>query len=170
MSLLPFTFTVITLKNMNSMKTENISAFNIVGLAVRTTNENGQAAKDIPELWQTFMASGMLEKIPNKLGQDIYCMYTDYEKDHTKPYTTILGCKVANLDQIPDGMVGKAIAAENYSKQVAKGNINEGLVYNAWLKIWDSGLERKFTADFEIYGEKAANPSDAEVDIFVAIK
>ncbi len=152
------------------MKKETISAFDIIGIAVRTTNENGKAAKDIPELWQTFMTNGILEKIPNKLSQDIYCMYTDYEKDHTKPYTTILGCKVENLAQIPDGMSGKSILAGSYSKQVVKGNINEGLVFNAWLKIWDSELERKYTADFEIYGEKAANPSDAEVDIFVAIQ
>ncbi len=31
-------------------------------------------------------------------------------------------------------------------------------------------MDRAFTADFEVYGEKAQNPSDAEVDIFIAVK
>jgi predicted transcriptional regulator YdeE len=152
------------------MENQTIAAFNIIGIAVRTTNENGQSSKDIPALWDQFMSKGLLEKIPNKIGNDVYCMYTDYEKDHTKPYTTIIGCKVASLDIVPEGMVGKHIEDCKYSKQVAKGNILEGLVFNEWLKIWNSDLPRIYTADFEIYGAKAANPNKAEVDIFVAIK
>jgi predicted transcriptional regulator YdeE len=31
-------------------------------------------------------------------------------------------------------------------------------------------LDRSYTADFEIYGEKAQNPENAEVDIFIAVK
>jgi predicted transcriptional regulator YdeE len=152
------------------MENQTIAAFNIIGIAVRTTNENGQSSKDIPVLWEQFMTNGLLQKIPNRISDDVYCMYTDYEKDHTKPYTTIIGCKVTSLDNLPDGMIGKHIGDSKYSKQVAKGNILEGLVYNAWLKIWGLELPRIFTADFEIYGAKAAHPNNAEVDIFVAVK
>jgi predicted transcriptional regulator YdeE len=152
------------------MEKQTIAAFNIIGIALRTTNANGQSGKDIPALWEQFMSKGLLEKIPNKMSNDIYCMYTDYEKDHTKPYTTILGCNVASLEIVPEGMVGKYISGGKYLKQVAKGNILEGLVFNAWLKIWNSDLQRLFTADFEVYDARTANPIDAEVDIFVAIK
>ncbi|MFT4644864.1 MAG: putative transcriptional regulator YdeE [Planctomycetota bacterium] len=31
-------------------------------------------------------------------------------------------------------------------------------------------LDRTYTADFEIYGEKVQNPQDAEVDIMIAVK
>ena len=31
-------------------------------------------------------------------------------------------------------------------------------------------LDRSYTADFEIYDEKAQNPENAEVDIFIAVK
>ncbi len=31
-------------------------------------------------------------------------------------------------------------------------------------------LDRKYDADFEIFGEKAQNPSDAEVVFYVCIK
>jgi predicted transcriptional regulator YdeE len=152
------------------MENQTIVSFNIIGIAVRTTNANGQSSKDIPALWEQFMSKGLLEKIPNKISNDVYCMYTDYEKDHTKPYTTIIGCQVASLEGLPEGMIGKHIEESKYSKQVAKGNVLEGLVFNEWLKIWQSDLPRTFTADFEVYGSKANNPLDAEVDIFIAIK
>ena len=116
------------------------------------------------------MTEGIAGKIPNKSGNSIYCIYTEYEKDHTKPYTAILGCKVDNLDTIPNGMVGKIFNEANYAKRLAKGNILQGMVFNEWTKIWNADLERTFTADFEVYGEKAQNPENAEVDIFIAVK
>lgn len=54
-------------------------------------------------------------------------------------------------------------------KFVAKGDLTQGAVYQAWEKIWGSDLDRKFTADFEVYGEKSQNPAGAEVDIFVGV-
>jgi predicted transcriptional regulator YdeE len=147
-----------------------IETFHIIGIAVRTTNENGQAGHDIPALWAKFMNEGILEVIPNKIDSAIYCIYTDYEKDYTKPYTTILGCKVANLTNIPEGMIGKTIENPHYKQYIAKGNMQEGIVFDTWTRIWTDNIERAYTTDFEIYGEKSQNPADAEVDIFVAIR
>lgn len=144
--------------------------FKVIGIAVRTTNENNQAAKDIPVLWEKFMSEDILNTIPNKIDTAVYSIYTDYEKDHTKPYTTMLGCKVENLDHIPEGMVGKSFEGGNYIRFTPKGNLAEGLVINEWNKIWNMDLGRVFTADFEIYGEKARNPSEAEVDILIAVE
>lgn len=152
---------------MNNVK---IEPFKVIGIAVRTTNENNQAAQDIPVLWEKLMKENIVENIPNKIDNAIYSIYTDYEKDHTKPYTTLLGCKVENLGIIPEGMIGKSFEGGNYVKFTPKGNLAEDLVINEWIKIWNMDLERIFTADFEIYGEKAQNPSDAEVDILIAVK
>ncbi len=147
-----------------------IKAFKVIGISVRTTNENGQSAKDIGELWNKFMTEGILAKIPNKVDNTIYSIYTEYESDHTKPYTTILGCKVSTIDTIPNGMTAKTFNGGNYTKFVAKGDLTKGAVYDEWSKIWSTDLEREYTADFEVYGEKAQNPNDAEVEIFIAIK
>ena len=152
------------------MNNQTIQKFSIIGIAVRTTNENGQAGKDIPALWRTFMTEKIFEKIPNKIDDSLYCIYTDYEKDHTKPYTTILGCKVSNLESIPEKMVGKTFEEATYARFTAKGNLSQAVVFNEWTKIWNSDLNRTFTADFEIYGEKARDTDNAEVDIFVAVK
>lgn len=147
-----------------------IQKFNVIGISVRTTNENGQSGKDIPALWNTFMSEAIQSKIPGKISEELFCIYTDYEKDHTKPYTTILGCKVENLDVVPENMIGKTIESANYEELIAKGNLTEGVVYNKWLEIWNLDLDRSFTADFEVYGEKAENPENAEVAIYIAIQ
>ncbi|MCV9933330.1 GyrI-like domain-containing protein [Flavobacterium sp. LS1R47] len=151
------------------MELITIEEFFIIGLSIRTTNENNQSATDIPALWNKFMTENTIENIPNKIDNSVYSVYTEYEKDYTKPYTTILGCKVSNLDNIPAGMIGKTIAKETYKQFTAKGNLADGIVIQKWIEIWNTDLNRKYTADFEIYGEKASNPESAEVPIFIAI-
>lgn len=152
------------------MQKQTIEPFKVIGIKVRTTNENGQSAKDIGELWSKFLSENIAEKIPNKIDNSVLSIYANYQGDHTKPYDTVLGCKVNELNEIPNGMVGQEFQGGEYVKFVSKGSLNKGVVYETWTEIWNSNLERIYTADFEIYGEKAQNPEDAEVEIFVAIK
>lgn len=146
-----------------------MEAFKIIGIKTRTTNENGQSSKDIPALWERFFKEGLLEQIPNKTSNDIYCIYTEYEGDHTAPYSTIIGCRVKDFNNIPEGMTTLTIKESKYEKFLAKGNIKQ-VVYETWLKIWNTELNRSYTADFEVYGKKAQDPENAEVDIYIALK
>lgn len=132
----------------------------IIGLSIRTTNENQQSAQDIPALWGKFITEGTAEKIPDKVDDSIYCVYTDYEKDFTKPYTVILGCRVNSIESLPDGMTYTVIEKENYSKYVASSPEE---VFNEWVKIWNSDLKRTYKADFEVYA------ADSSIEIFVGI-
>lgn len=152
------------------MKKINIEPFCVIGISVRTTNENGQGIKDIGELWRRFSSEEVLETIPNKVDNTIYSIYTEYERDHTLPYTTIIGCKVRHLDEIPEGMTGKRIEGGEYVQLSVRGDMQQGLVGNKWQEIWGSDLNRAYTADVEVYGEKAQNPVDAEVDFLIAVK
>lgn len=165
----PASFTFATYQKNNTMQNVNVSAFQVIGISIITSNENGQAAQDIGRLWQRFLSEGLMQQIPNKINTNIYSIYTDYTGDHLKPYRTILGCQVAHLDQIPDGMIGRSFTGGNYLQIPAKGNIEQGMVGNKWFEIWGMDLKRSYTADFEIYGEKARNPKDAEVDIFIGV-
>lgn len=151
------------------MQKINMVPFKLIGIGIQTTNENNQAAKEIAELWQRFMSEGILAKIPNKVENAIYSLYTDYESDHTKSYTAILGCKVKNLNEIPEGMIGKSFDGGQYIKTTAKGDLTKGLIVNHWSKIWEMDFDRAYTVDFEVFGEKAQNPPDAEVEFYVAI-
>jgi len=152
------------------MKTTTVPSFHIIGKAIRTTNENGQAATAIPQLWQAFFSGQVAAGIPAKTDTAIYCVYTDYESDHTKPYTTILGCKVDNLDSIPEGLTGITIGGGTYKVFSPEGNIAGGLVFNEWTKIWAMPLDRAYTADYEVYNEAALSDPDAVVDIFIAVR
>lgn len=163
-------FTFALNHKIRKMQTVKIEPFNIIGISIRTTNENGQASKDIAELWQKFLSENILTKIPNKVNNEIYSLYTDYESDHTKPYTTILGCKVESLDNIPNGMLGQSFEGGNYVKTTTRGDLMQGLIVNHWAKIFEMDLDRTFIVDFEVFGEKAQNPSDAEVDFYVGVK
>ena len=151
------------------MKT-TIEEFHVIGISVRTTNEGGQAAKDIPQLWEKFITENIAAKIPSKLSDSVYGIYTEYEGDYTQPYTTVLGCKVSSLDNIPDGFIGLTIQTANYEKYTAKGKMSDDIVYQKWVEIWQSNLDRTYLADFEIYGEKSIDMDNAEVDIFISVK
>lgn len=141
----------------------------IIGIAVRTTNKDGQSARDIGELWGQFYSQNLLETIPNKLSNDIYSIYTDYKSDLTDEYTTIIGLQVSSLDTIPSGLIGRQFPTETFEVFTAKGEMPQA-VMNTWLDIWqrDNELQRKYTYDFEFYGEKSQNGENSEVQIFIA--
>lgn len=147
-----------------------VEPFNIIGISVRTNNNSGDGSLDIPALWNKFIVENVIEKIPNKIDNTVYSIYHEYESDYTKPYTAMLGCKVSSLDDVPEGLVSKQFAGGTYNKFVVTGNIFEGIIFKEWLRIWSLDLDRSYTYDFEVYGEKAKNPSNAEVEIFIAVK
>lgn len=151
------------------MQYVEIEPFYLVGISVQTTNENNQAATDIAELWQRFLNEQIAESIPDKISQEILSLYTDYEGDYMKPYLAIIGCKVSSLDNVPKGLVGRQFEGGTYVNMSARGDLMKGLIVNQWTEIWKMDLKRSYTADFELFGEKAQNPSDAEVDFFVAV-
>jgi predicted transcriptional regulator YdeE len=152
------------------MNTKHIDSFFIVGISVRTTNQNNQAATDIGGLWQKFMEENIASKIPNKIDNTLYSVYCRYESDYTAPYTTLLGYKVSSIENIPDGFDYIKIADGNYQQFEAKGNLMEGAVYKTWVDIWNTDLPRAYTTDFEVYDEKSADPNNAIVDIFIALR
>ncbi|WP_459209592.1 GyrI-like domain-containing protein [Aquimarina rhabdastrellae] len=154
------------------MQHTKIEPFKVIGITVRTTNENGKAAQDIPALWNRFVKEKLVRQIPNRIDDTVYGMYTDYESDYKGYYTTIIGCKVSELEEIPEGMEGKSFEGGMYIKITGKGDLNQGVVFNEWMKIWemDKELNRSYTVDFEVYDQRAQNPNDAEVDILVAVK
>lgn len=145
-----------------------IEAFNVIGIAVRTTNENNQSANDIPALWKRFFEENITEQIPNKVNNNLYCLYTDYVGDFTKPYTTILGYAVHNIEHVPAGLTALKIPATNYHKTSIQGNVNNDIVINEWIKIWNSDQKRAYCVDFECYSFEA-DIENTQVDIYVSI-
>ncbi len=151
------------------MKSTSIPSFHFIGISVRTVNHGSQGLRDIENLWQQFLGSQISQQIPNKISEDIYAVYTDYEKDYTAPYTMILGHQVGDLSHIPDGMTGLTVPEAEYIHLTAKGNLQEGVVFKTWEHIWKSEYPRSYAVDFEVYGAGASNPENALVDIYLSI-
>ena len=149
----------------------HLPPFNIIGISTRTTNQNGQAATDIGQLYDKFYANNILSSIPHRLHNDLYTLYTDYESDYTGVYTTIIGCKVSSLENIPEGLLGWEFAGGAYQQYTVRGKLPDAVI-NQWQTIWDQDkeLNRAYSADFEVYSAKAQNPEDAEVELYVAMK
>jgi predicted transcriptional regulator YdeE len=82
---------------------------------------------------------------------------------------SLIGFKVNSLDNIPDGMIGREFDGEDYIKFTAKGEMLNAIM-DAWNEIRnkDRELNRKYTADFEVYGKKSQNGENSEVEIFIA--
>jgi len=151
------------------MNLTTITSFTVVGIAVRTSNQNGQAAADIGNLWKKFLNEDFVQQIPDKADETVYCIYTDYESDHTRPYTTVLGCKVNSCGALPVGFVSVLVSGGSYQKFTAVGKLMDGIVVDQWIQIWESNLDRQYLADFEVYGSKAHHATAAEVDIYIGL-
>ncbi|HUH73569.1 MAG TPA: GyrI-like domain-containing protein [Chitinophagales bacterium] len=147
------------------------NGFKIIGISTRTTNQNNQAQQDLENLWNRFFADNIMGNIPNKVSNEIIAIYTDYKVDFTEDYTTIIGIRVSTLDDIPAGLIGREFEGDHFKKFIAKGEVPDA-VANTWRIIWqkDKELNRKYTYDFEVYGEKSQNGENSEVDIFIAIE
>lgn len=148
-----------------------MSTLKIIGIATKTSNNNGQAIEDLGKLWNQFFAENIITKIPNTISSNIYSIYTDYESDYTGKYTTIIGCEVSSLNDIPEGMVGREFESQTFKKYIAKGELHEA-VGKTWSEIWndDANLNRTYMYDYELYTEKAQNPADAEIEIYIGVK
>lgn len=150
---------------------EKLNNFKFIGISVETTNANGQSANDLQKLWERFYCENIPTQIPNKVTDEIYSIYTDYETNYTGKYTCIIGFKVNSLDKIPENLIGREFEGGQFQKFIAKGQMPDAVV-ETWQKIWqkEGELNRKYEVDFEVYGKNSQKGEDSEVQIFISIK
>lgn len=149
---------------------ETIPSFELIGLKLphKTQNRNGQSNQDGGQLWQKFEQEKIASQIPQKLSDDIYAVYFDYEGDHSDPFSYFVGCRVAVGTMPPEGLDRLIIPAQTYQKLIATGPMPD-CIAGLWKEIWESDLPRAYIADFEIYGEKSKNWDQAEIEVFLSI-
>ncbi|GAB5565223.1 MAG: hypothetical protein Wins2KO_22860 [Winogradskyella sp.] len=156
-------------QHIKDMETHTIQTFQVVGISTRTINKDGQSIKDIEKLWTTFWASDLKKMLPNRLTDDIYAVYTDYESDQNGYYTLVIGYPVESMGNLPDGVVEITINKSSYQKFTSKGKMPNA-VFNTWLEIWnDKELNRAYKSDFTVHGKKYFDGNNAEVETFISI-
>ena len=148
-----------------------VGDFYLVGISTVTSNQDGQSAKDIGDLWGRFYDENVLQMIEERESDDIYSIYTDYESDFRGTYTCILGVRVNVIVSIPEGFTGRKIEGGKFIRIVARG-LMPGAVFSAWRRIWENDdlLNRKYGNDFEVYGDEATFGDDGAVNIFLSVK
>jgi predicted transcriptional regulator YdeE len=154
----------------------NEAEFRVIGSSVRTSNaqEMGGAGR-IAKLWERFVAENLLAQIPDKLDGAILAVYTDYASDQDGEYTLIVGARVKDGAKPPQGMVAKNVPAGRYAVFTSEKGPVEKIVVGTWQRTWSTvkselGGDRAYVADFEVYDQRAANPRDAQVDVYVGIR
>jgi predicted transcriptional regulator YdeE len=169
--LLAFSTILIGCKKQETLMSTEIEDFKIIGIAIQTTNEKGQAEKDLGKLWGRFYGEDISAVIPNKDSEEVYSLFTDYESDYTGAYTAIIGHKVHSLDSVPQGFTGREFKGGKYVPFKAQGPMPQAIV-DSWKDIWsrDEELKRRYTVDFEVYGPKSQQGDQSEVDIYIAVK
>lgn len=127
--------------------TKTITEKNIYGKKVRTNNGNPDV---ILNLWGEFSRL-------NVKG-DVYAVYSNYASDFTGDYDLHIGTEenVTNESNV-------TIPAGNYYV-IDVDPTTENAVYNAWVEIWGSDLQRAYTTDFEFYG------NDGRVQIYLSMQ
>ena len=141
----------------------------VEGIEVKTTNENGKSIQDIANMWQTFFMQGIYEKIANKVNDKTIGLYTDYEKDYTKPYNFVVCTEVSENSKNMENRVVKVIPKGKYAKFVIYGDV-QNAVGQAWQEIWKMDLNRKYTCDFEEYQNNSNDMQNQEIHIYIAIE
>jgi predicted transcriptional regulator YdeE len=158
------------------MKLAEVDEFYVVGIAARTTNAREMGGQGvIAKQWDRLFSDGVLQNISGREDGTIYAVYTDYVSDHTGEYTFLLGAKVANPGEIPEGMVAKRIPAAKYAVVASERGPVAQVVVGAWQRVWTAspqelGGERAYRTDFEVYDERARDPQNSQVDVYVGLK
>lgn len=129
----------------------------------------GRSFKEIPPFWEQFMTENRMSKIPNKLNDDIYVIYTHFEnagKNNQGMYSMILGCQVKPNTPAPAEFTAVAIPSGAYRVfPVEKGRPDK--VGEIWQSIWaipqSEKTDWRFSCEFERY------QASGEIDIFIGV-
>lgn len=150
--------------------------FTVVGISARTSNANEMTGRTvIGRTWDRLFQEGILEKIPYKADSNIVAVYTDYASDQNGEYTYVLGARVTSDANVPPGMVAKKVPAGRYAVFTSEKGPGPQVVPQLWTKINSLpqtavGGDRAYRADFEIYDERARDPQNLQMDVYVGIK
>jgi predicted transcriptional regulator YdeE len=159
----------------NAIHRINISGFTIIGIEARTTNAKEAAGNGIiPQQWQKFFSEGIPDKIPNKIESNFYAVYSDYASDHNGEYSYVIGAKVKEGTPPPGGMGTRRVPAGEYAIITSDKGPFPRVVPAAWQKIFtlegEGKLKRAYQTDFEIYDQRAQDPQNGQIDIYIGLK
>lgn len=146
----------------------------LVGLKrIRTSNEaefNPEKAQ-IGVCLQQYAQENYPSKIENrKTPGKTFAVYSEYESDYKGKYSWFIGEEVTEFGDIAEGMESLCIPAQIYSKFTTDAGMMPNVVIEAWQKIWQmDDANRNYKMDFEVYDQRAQDPANSVVDIYIGL-
>lgn len=149
----------------------------LIGISAETSfkNETSPDTSVIAHTVGRYQADNLASHIPGRIEPGVtIAAYTNYKTDEYGEYTYFIGEAVESLDQIPDGYTSLTIPAGEYTKFTTQAGPMPTVVINAWQNIWSLndtqlGGARAYKADFEVYDQRAADPGNAVLDIYIGL-
>jgi predicted transcriptional regulator YdeE len=140
-------------------------AVRIIGIELRT--DNHEAMRTIPPHWQRFTEEGVLARIPGKLSDEVYAVYTHFENagvNNEGVYSLIIGAPVSGTQAVPPGMSHAVLPASPRAVfPVPQGRFDQ--VGPAWQAVWQrDDLPKAYVADCERYR------ADGQIDILIGLR
>lgn len=120
----------------------------VMGIHARVSNAE---LNKLGDLWRRFHQSGDHSIVAARLSDMHYCVYCEYEGDHTQPYTVVIGCEVAEGTPQAEGLKVVGVEAGRfavYTRPYEQPNP----VFATWEEIWATPLDRRYQADYDRYG------------------
>jgi len=152
-----------------------VAGFNVIGIEARTDNAKESTPDGIiPKQWQRFFNEGIPSKIPDATGPVFYAVYSDYAGDHNGEYYYLVGQRVKAGSAAPGGMVARQVLAGEYAVFTTDVGPFSKVIPDAWQHIFkleaEGKLKRAYKTDFEVYDQRAQNPQNGQIDIYVGLK
>lgn len=135
----------------------------IIGLSARI--DPALAGQQIPALWGQFLSE--LEP-----STPMYAVYCDYEGDHARPYTLVLGCEAQTNAQVPVGQRRVRIPAGEFAV-FEQADRPPSEVWSLWAQVNSNAplcAARRFVADFERYPRAPGATGHVDVEVLVGLQ
>jgi predicted transcriptional regulator YdeE len=142
-------------------------SFTVMGIRIRTSNDVGAAALDIPNTYSKFYK----EEIPKKLDHlrkydPLYAIYFNYESDELGHYDFLLGYCVKDNETPILGLEKVQVPLQSGRYFSIQPGPPEDVVPKFWATIWNR-KEIHFTRTFQFDWEEY---SEAGIRVFLSSK
>ena len=151
----------------------NKQEIKLVGLTARTNNKNeiNPQTSKIGALAGRFWSQNIADQISNRKNPGVtLSVYTEYGD-----FTYFIGEEVSSFENIPSGLQKLTVPAAKYQKFTTPSGKMPDVVVSAWQQIWkmtsdDFEGDRAYIADFEVYDQRAIDPANTSLDIYIGVK
>jgi predicted transcriptional regulator YdeE len=159
--------------------TVNLNSFMLIGISTRTNNkkEMNQDTSKIGAMMKSYWSYQIANDFKYRVNPGVtYAVYTDYESDEHGDYTYFIGEEVSTLENQDMTTFTSLIVPESrYQRFTTAAGAMSEVIIRAWQGIWQMTLsmlegKRKYKADFERYDQRAIDPNNAIVDIYIGIE